>query len=128
MPHKANPVLATLVRRTALSSPGLAATLHVAAADAGDERPAGAWHAEWDTLRTLLRRTVVAAGQTTELLAGLEVRADRMAATLEAASDAVRSEQRAMADLAGRTPSGDYLGAADAFIEAPLARAAGVLA
>ena len=30
--------------------------------------------------------------------------------------------------LAGRTPSGDYLGAADAFIEAPLARAAGVLA
>ena len=128
MPHKANPVLATLVRRTALSSPALAATLHVAAADAGDERPAGAWHAEWDTLRTLLRRTVVAAGQTTELLAGLEVRADRMAATLEAASDAVRSEQRAMADLAGRTPSGDYVGAADAFIEAPLARAAGVLA
>ena len=128
MPHKANPVLATLVRRTALSSPGLAATLHVAAADAGDERPAGAWHAEWDTLRTLLRRTVVAAGQTTELLAGLEVRADRMAATLEAASDAVRSEQRAMAGLADHTPSGDYLGAADAFIEAPLARAAGVLA
>jgi len=128
MPHKANPVLATLVRRTALSSPALAATLHVAAADAGDERPAGAWHAEWDTLRTLLRRTVVAAGQTTELLAGLEVRADRMAATLEAARDAVRSEQRAMADLAGRTPSGDYAGAADAFIEAPLARAAGVLA
>ena len=128
MPHKANPVLATLVRRTALSSPGLAATLHVAAADAGDERPAGAWHAEWDTLRTLLRRTVVAAGQTTELLAGLEVRADRMAATLEAASDAVRSEQRAMADLAGHTPSGDYVGAAEAFIEAPLARAAGVLA
>jgi len=128
MPHKANPVLATLVRRTALSSPSLAATLHVAASDAGDERPAGAWHAEWDTLRTLLRRTVVAAGQTTELLAGLEVRTDRMAATLEAASDAVRSEQGAMADLAGRAPSGDYVGAADAFIEAPLARAAGVLA
>ena len=128
MPHKANPVLATLIRRTALSNPGLAATLHVAAADAGDERPAGAWHAEWDTLRTLLRRTVVAAGQTTELVAGLEVHPDRMAATLDAARDAVRSEQRAMADLAGRAPRGDYLGAADAFIEAPLARAAGVLA
>jgi 3-carboxy-cis,cis-muconate cycloisomerase len=128
MPHKANPVLATLVRRTALSSPALAATLHVAAADAGDERPAGAWHAEWDTLRTLLRRTVVAAGQTTELLAGLEVRTDKMAATLEAASDAVRSEQGVMADLAGHPPTGDYVGAADAFIEAPLARAAGALA
>jgi 3-carboxy-cis,cis-muconate cycloisomerase len=128
MPHKANPVLATLVRRAALANPHLAATLHVAAADAGDERPAGAWHAEWDTLRTLLRRTVVAAGQTTELIAGLEVNAERMAATLDGASDAVHAEQRAMAELAGGTPSGDYLGATNAFVEAPLARAAGVLA
>ena len=94
---------------------------------AGDERPAGAWQAEWDTRRTLLRRTVVAAGQTSELLAGLEVQADRTAATLEAASDAVPCEQRAMADLADFTPAGDYLGAADAFIEDPLARAEGVL-
>jgi 3-carboxy-cis,cis-muconate cycloisomerase len=128
MPHKANPVLATLVRRAALSTPNLAASLHVAAADAGDERPAGSWHAEWDTMRTLLRRTVVAARQTTEMLSGLEVHPDRMAATLDAARDAVRSEQRAMADLAGRAPARDYLGATDAFIEAPLARAAGVLA
>jgi 3-carboxy-cis,cis-muconate cycloisomerase len=128
MPGKANPVLATLVRRAALADPALASALHVAAADAGDDRPAGAWHAEWDTLRTLLRRTVVAAGQTTELLDNLQVHPDRMAATLDAAKDAVRAEQRAMAELAGRTPSVDYLGASDAFIEAPLARAAGVLA
>jgi 3-carboxy-cis,cis-muconate cycloisomerase len=128
MPHKANPVLSTLVRRMALSAPGLAATLHVAAADAGGERPAGSWHAEWATLRTLLRRTVVAAGQTTELLAGLQVHADRMAATLDAAREAVRAEQHAMADLAGRAPADDYFGAADVFLEAPLARAAGVLA
>ena len=106
MPHKANPVLATLVRRTALANPALASTLHVAAADADDERPAGAWHAEWDTLRTLLRRTVVAAGQMTELLGSLQVHAGRMAATLDAASDAVRAEQRVMAELAGRTPVG----------------------
>ena len=46
-----------------------------------------------------------------------------------AASDAVRAEQRAMARRCGPARrSGDYLGAADAFIEAPLARAAGVLA
>ena len=128
MPHKANPVLATLVRRTALANPALVSTLHVAAADAGDERPAGAWHAEWDTLRTLLRRTVIAAGQVTELLDNLQVHAGRMAATLDAASGAVRAEQAAMAELAGRPPATDYLGASDAFIEAPLARAAGVLA
>jgi 3-carboxy-cis,cis-muconate cycloisomerase len=127
MPGKSNPVLSALVRRAALSAPGLAATLHVAAADSGDERPAGAWHAEWDTLRTLLRRTVVAAGQATELLAGLEVHVDRMAATLRAGGDAVRAEQRSMAELAGRTPADDYLGAGEAYLEAPLARALGVL-
>ena len=128
MPHKANPVLATLVRRAAIAAPQLAATLHVAAADSADERPAGAWHAEWDTLRTLLRRTLVAARQTTTLLEDLQVHQEQMAATLEAARDDVRAEQRSMAELAGSTPAGDYLGAVEAFVEAPLARAAGVLA
>ena len=128
MPHKANPVLSTLVRRAALAAPQLGATLHLAAAESVDERSAGAWHAEWATLRTLLRRTVVAADQTTELLGGLQVRADRMRETLAAAHDDVRAEQRTMADLADNRPGGDYLGAAAAFVEAPLARAAGVLA
>jgi len=128
MPHKANPVLSTLVRRTALSNPQLAATLHVCAADAGDERSAGAWHAEWATLRDLLRRAVVAAEQTTELVRGLQVHETRMAATLATAIDDVRSEQRSMAGLAGREPADDYVGATAAFLEAPLARAAGVLA
>ncbi len=64
MPHKANPVLSTLVRRAALTTPQLAATLHLAAAEAADERSAGPWHAEWATLRTLLRRAVVAGDQT----------------------------------------------------------------
>ena len=128
MPHKANPVLSTLVRRAALAAPQLGATLHLAAADAADERSAGAWHAEWATLRTLLRRTVVAGEQVTDLLDGLRVHADRMGATLEAARDDVRAEQRSMADLAGTTPGEGYLGVTDAFLEAPLARAAGVLA
>ena len=71
MPHKANPVLSVLVRRAALTTPQLAATLHLAAADQVDERADGAWHAEWDTLRLLARRTAVAASQTAELLEGL---------------------------------------------------------
>jgi 3-carboxy-cis,cis-muconate cycloisomerase len=85
MPHKANPVLSVLIRRAALTTPMLAATLHLAAADQVDERADGAWHAEWDTLRLLARRTVVAASQTAELLAGLRVHPDRMAANLAAA-------------------------------------------
>jgi 3-carboxy-cis,cis-muconate cycloisomerase len=88
MPHKANPVLSVLVRRAALTTPQLAATLHLAAADQVDERADGAWHAEWDTLRLLVRRTAVAASQTAELVGGLQVHADRMAANLAAAEDA----------------------------------------
>lgn len=127
MPHKANPVLSVLVRRAALTTPQLAATLHLSAADAADERAAGGWHAEWATLRTLVRRTVVAGAQTTDLVAGLTVHEERMAATLAGDPD-VRAEQAAMAGLTGREPRPDYLGASTAFLEAPLARAVGVLA
>jgi 3-carboxy-cis,cis-muconate cycloisomerase len=88
MPHKANPVLSVLVRRAALTTPQLAATLHLAAADQVDERADGAWHAEWDTLRLLARRTVVAVSQTAELLDGLRVHPDRMAANLAVAGAA----------------------------------------
>jgi 3-carboxy-cis,cis-muconate cycloisomerase len=88
MPHKANPVLSVLVRRAALTTPQLAATLHLAAADQVDERADGAWHAEWDTLRLLARRTAIAASQTAELLQELRVHPDRMAANLAAAEAA----------------------------------------
>ena len=128
MPHKANPVLSTLVRRAALTTPQLAATLHLAAAEAADERSAGPWHAEWATLRTLLRRTVVAGDQTRELLGGLRVHTDRMLETLAAAREDVHAEQRSLAELTGGAPREDYLGASAAFVEAPLARAAAVLA
>ena len=74
MPHKHNPVLSVLVRRAALTTPQLGATLHLAAADQVDERADGAWHAEWDTLRLLVRRTVVAVEQTADLVSGLQVR------------------------------------------------------
>jgi 3-carboxy-cis,cis-muconate cycloisomerase len=88
MPHKANPVLSVLVRRAALTTPLLAATLHLCAADQVDERADGAWHAEWDTLRILVRRTAVAASQTADLVEGLRVHPDRMAAHLASAEAA----------------------------------------
>ncbi|MET1061088.1 MAG: lyase family protein [Nocardioides sp.] len=128
MPNKANPVLSALVRRAALTTPQLAATLHLASAESVDERSAGPWHAEWATLRTLLRRTVVAGEQTGELLSGLQVHTDRMRQTLSAADHGVRAEQRSLADLQGNPPRDDYTGASAAFIEAALARAATTLA
>jgi len=99
MPHKHNPVLSVLVRRAALTAPGLVSTMHLAAAVTGDQRPDGAWHAEWATLRTLGRRSVVAASQTTELLQGLHVDTARMAASLATSSHDVLAERRGIADL-----------------------------
>lgn len=121
MPHKRNPVLCILIRRAALSAPPLAAALHTASALAHDERPDGAWHAEWDTLRTLIRRTVVAGSQCTELLAGLEVHSERMAANLKGAD--VFSEQRSIAELTGKAASPTYFGIVEKIIDESLDRA-----
>jgi 3-carboxy-cis,cis-muconate cycloisomerase len=77
MPHKANPVRATLIAAAARRAPHLAATLYGSLA-AEDERPAGAWHAEWEPLRDLLRLTGGAARDAAELAEGLQVHPDTM--------------------------------------------------
>ena len=127
MPHKANPVLSTLLRRAALAAPQLGATLHLAAAGQVDERADGAWHAEWETLALLLRRTVVAGSQATDLVTGLRVRTDRMRATLDAAGADVLAEQRSMAALADRPPRDGYRGLGTELVDAAVRRAHTVL-
>lgn len=122
MPHKNNPVLSVLIRRAAVTAPPLAATLHIASAVSVDERSDGGWHAEWATLRTLTRRTVIAATQTTELLCGLVVDAGRAATNLATAGDLL-AEQRSMIELTGRTALSGYTGAINRLIDATLERA-----
>jgi len=122
MPHKNNPVLSVLIRRAALVAPPLAASLHAASAGSIDERSDGGWHAEWAALRTLSRNTVVAAAQTTDLLAGLVIDTDHAATNLAAAGDLL-GEQRAMTELSGKTTRVDYTGAASHLIDAVLQRA-----
>lgn len=128
MPQKTNPVLSTLIKRAALAVPMAGAQLHLAAAESVDERPDGAWHTEWSTLHTLSRRTVVAASQTTELLSGLGVNADRMRATAMEASAGLLAERRSLSTLFGvAAADGDpstYLGATGQIIDAALERAA----
>jgi 3-carboxy-cis,cis-muconate cycloisomerase len=121
MPHKRNPALSVLIRRAALAAPGLAATLHLAAGTTVDERPDGAWHAEWATLRDLGRRTVVASSQTTDLLAGLRVDADRMATNLQAAAG-TDAEQISMIELIDGAPDSRYRGASVFFVDAAVRR------
>ena len=64
----------TLIAAAARRAPRLAATLYGSLA-AEDERPAGAWHAEWQPLRELLRLVGGAARDAAELAEGLRVHA-----------------------------------------------------
>lgn len=73
MPQKRNPTGSVLIRSAAIRAPQLGATLHAAAALAADERPDGAWHAEWQTLRELLRLALGAAAHAGTLVRGLRV-------------------------------------------------------
>ena len=104
LPQKRNPVLSVLVRAVAIEAPHLGATLHSAAGLAVDERPDGAWHAEWGALLRLLRRVVVAAAQMEEVLAGLEVDAERMRRNVDAVGPALVGE-RLLREVA-RLPDG----------------------
>ncbi|MFF2848666.1 3-carboxy-cis,cis-muconate cycloisomerase [Streptomyces sp. NPDC058001] len=100
MPHKANPVHATLIAASARRAPGLAATLYGSVA-AEDERPAGAWHAEWEPLRDLLRLVGGAAHHSVALTGGLQVHASTMRAHLDLTHGLIVSE-RLSAELAPR--------------------------
>ncbi|MFF1502379.1 3-carboxy-cis,cis-muconate cycloisomerase [Streptomyces sp. NPDC058316] len=100
MPQKANPVRATLIAAAARRAPGLAATLYGSLA-AGDERPAGAWHAEWEPLRELLRLVGGAARDAAELTEGLRVVPYAMRENLQLTDGLIVSERLA-AVFAGR--------------------------
>ncbi|MEV8593934.1 3-carboxy-cis,cis-muconate cycloisomerase [Streptomyces sp. NPDC052012] len=98
MPHKANPVRATLIAAAARRAPQLAATLYGSMA-AEDERPAGAWHAEWEPLRDLLRLAGGAARDAAELAEGLKAHPDAMREHLGLTHGLIVSE-RLSAELA----------------------------
>ena len=93
MPQKRNPVDAVLIRSAALRAPGLAAQLHLAAGLAVDERPDGAWHAEWPALQQLLQLAVGAAGRAVALATDLAFDVDRAAANLGLTGGLIVSER-----------------------------------
>ncbi|MGW0792248.1 3-carboxy-cis,cis-muconate cycloisomerase [Streptomyces sp. NPDC002911] len=115
MPHKRNPVLATAIRSAALQTPQLAATV-LGCMLSEDERSAGAWHAEWETLRALLRLTGGAAHQAVELTSQLTVDVDRMRTNTELTGGRIVSERIAatLAPLLGKAQARDLLNEASA--------------
>lgn len=99
MPHKANPVLATLIRSASLQVPHLAAGLAQSLVSE-DERSAGVWHAEWQPLREALRLVGGAVRCAVELAEGLRVDPRRMRANLDLTGGQLVTE-RLTAHLAG---------------------------
>lgn len=100
MPHKRNPVLATMIRTAALQVPAFALVLTQQLL-AEDERSAGGWQAEWVPLRECLRLAGGAARTAVELAEGLEVRPERMRSNLGLTGGQMVSE-RVSAVLAPR--------------------------
>ena len=91
MPNKENPVHSVLIRAGALQMPGLVATLHHAAVHE-NERAAGAWHAEWESLRGLISLAGGVADRAARLLADLSVDPERMRTNLDASGGEVMAE------------------------------------
>ena len=96
MPHKRNPVAAASALAAATMAPNLAATIF-AAQITDHERSAGAWHAEWPTIPSLLLVTSGALASIVDLAEGLEVDATRMRANLDATGGLIMAEAVAMA-------------------------------
>ncbi|MGW2047255.1 class-II fumarase/aspartase family protein [Streptomyces sp. NPDC001858] len=118
MPQKRNPALATLIVSAARQVPAHALVLAQCML-AEDERPAGAWHAEWQPLREALRLAGGAAHTAVELAEGLVVHPRRMRANLELTGGAIVAERltAALAPALGKARSKQVLTAATAEAE-----------
>ncbi len=77
MPHKRNPVSATVILAAAGAAPPLAGVV-MSTMVAAHERPAGAWHAEWHALPQLFGLAAGALAEARRLAEGLQVDTDRM--------------------------------------------------
>lgn len=82
LPHKRNPVGATLASACARRAQGHASSLQAAMAQE-HERSAGAWHSEWQSLSEALALTGGAAAAIRESFQGLRIHPDKMRLNLD---------------------------------------------
>jgi 3-carboxy-cis,cis-muconate cycloisomerase len=110
LPQKHNPVRAVLILAAAEQAPGLVATAFHAMVQE-HERATGAWHAEWETIRALLRLAGGAAQHAAQLLTTLSVDSVRMGENLGADGGLVMAESVAgrLAAKTGRAAARDVV-------------------
>jgi 3-carboxy-cis,cis-muconate cycloisomerase len=104
MPHKRNPVGASVALAAAIRAPGLVATL-LTALPQEHERGLGGWQAEWQTLPELVLLAAGAARSVADALETLVVDAARMRANLEVTRGLVLAESvsSALAQFIGKS-------------------------
>lgn len=117
MPHKRNPVAATVILANAQAA-GAHATSLVASLPAAHERPPGAWHAEWHSLASLFGLAAGACLHARTLAEGLVIDTGAMARNIDATKGLVFADaaSAALAPKIGRAE-------AHAAIEAAATRA-----
>ncbi len=115
MPHKRNPVSSTVILAAAQAAGGLAGSLYGSMA-ASQERPAGAWHAEWHALPQLFGLAAGALHEARSLAEGLTIDAARMAENLDLTRGLIYADAAAAAlsPLIGRRAAHDLVEAAAA--------------
>jgi 3-carboxy-cis,cis-muconate cycloisomerase len=96
MPHKHNPVDATMARAAARQAISIV-PLILGAMDAEHERAAGSWQLEWQAVPSLFCSVAAAVSHVKNALSGLNVDKDRMRANLEQNGGLLMSESVTMA-------------------------------
>jgi 3-carboxy-cis,cis-muconate cycloisomerase len=96
MPHKHNPVDATMARAAARQAVSLV-PLVLGAMDAEHERAAGSWQLEWGVIPTLFCSVAAAVAHVKNALRSLDIDADRMRANLDQAGGLLMAESVMMA-------------------------------
>jgi 3-carboxy-cis,cis-muconate cycloisomerase len=104
MPHKKNPVGASVAIAAAVRAPGLVATM-LAGMPQEHERGLGGWQAEWATLPELVLLTAGSSRAIATVVESLQIDEARMRSNLESTDGLIMSETVAMALAAyvGRT-------------------------
>jgi 3-carboxy-cis,cis-muconate cycloisomerase len=92
MPHKRNPVGATLALAAANRAPHLAATI-VSGMVQEHERALGGWQSEWPTLAALVETLGSSVQALAEVASGLRIDTDALQANLDATDGAVLAER-----------------------------------
>ena len=113
MPHKRNPVSASVMIAAAMRVPGLVSNL-LAAMIQEDERGLGGWQAEWETLPDIVQLAAGAVHHLATILPNVELDVKRMKKNLDSTEGLIFAEAVSMAlgEKIGRTQAHELVQAA----------------